>query len=85
MQNLIQKFKQTSIFLAKPGIFSEKLKILMSPNYPGVQYFLLKLLTHFLLKNVFKKVFGIFFCLDLELFAKIKKTCFLHTRFLHFH
>ena len=25
------------------------------------------------------------FCLDLELFAKIKKTWFLHTRFLHFY
>ena len=27
----------------------------------------------------------ILFWLDLELFAKIKKTCFLHTRFLYFY
>ena len=36
--------------------------------------------TRFLLTNVYKRVCRIFlFCLDLELFAKIKKTWFLHT------
>ena len=82
MQNPIQKFRQSS----KPGILPENLKTLTSSNYPTVQYFLLKLRTHFLLTNVYKKVCGVFlFCLDLELFAKIKKTWFLKTRFLHFY
>ena len=74
MQNTIQKFRQSSIVFEKPGILSENLKILTSSNYPAVQYFLLNLLTRFLLTNVYKSVFGIFlFYLDLELFAKIKK------------
>ena len=74
MQNTIQKFRQNSLVFKKPGIFSENLKILTSSNYPAVQYFLLNLLTRFLLTNVYKSVFGIFlFYLDLELFAKIKK------------
>ena len=74
MQNPIQKFRQNSIVFKKPGILSENLKTLMSSNYPTVQYFLLKLCTRFLLTNVYKRVCGFFlFCLDLELFAKIKK------------
>ena len=74
MQNTIQKFSQSSIIFEKPGILSENLKTLTSSNYPTVQYFLLKLHTRFLLTSVFKRVCGIFlFCLDLELFAKIKK------------
>ena len=74
MQNAIQKFRQNSIVLEKPGILSENLKTLTSSNYPTVQYFLLKLRTRFLLTNVYKRVCGIFlFYLDLELFAKIKK------------
>ena len=65
---------------------SEDLKTLTSSNYPTIQYFLLKLRTRFLLTNVYKRVFGIFlFCLDLELFAKIKKTWFLHTFFYIFN
>ena len=69
MQNPIQKFRQNSIVFEKPGILSENLKTLTSSNYPTVQYFLLKLRTHFLITNV-----GFFlFYLDLELFAKIKK------------
>ena len=86
MQNPIQKFRRSSIVFEKPGILSENLKTVMSSNYPTVQYFLLKLHTRFLLTNVYKSVFGIFlFCLDLELFAKIKKTWFLHTYFSHFY
>ena len=75
MQNTMQKFRQSSIVFEKPGISSENLKTLTSSNYPTVQYFLLKLLTLLLLTNVYKRVCGIFFlfCLDLELFAKIKK------------
>ena len=60
MQNIIQKFRQSSIVLEKPGILSENLKSLTSSNYPTVQYFLLKLRTRFLLNNVYKKVCGIF-------------------------
>ena len=86
MQNPIQKFRQSSIVLEKPGILSENLKTLTSSNYPAVQYFLVKLLTRLLLTNVYKRVCGIFlFCLDLELFARLKKTWFLHTRFLRFY
>ena len=49
-------------------------RALTSSNYPTGQYFLLKLGTLFLLTIVYKRVCGIFlFCLDLELFAKIKK------------
>ena len=63
MQNPIQKFRESSIVFEKPGILSEKLKILTSSNYPTVQYFLLKLRTRFLLTNVYKSVCGIFFIL----------------------
>ena len=79
MQNLIQKFRQSSVVYEKPGILSKNLKTLTSSNYPTVQYFLLR--TRFLVTSA-----GFFlFCLDLELFAKIKKTWFLHFRFLHFY
>ena len=84
MQNPIQKFRQSSIVFEKPGFLSEKLKILTSSNYHRVQYFLLKFYTRFLLANAYKKVFWIFlFCLDLELFAKIKKPWILQSHFLH--
>ena len=74
MQNIIQNFRQSSIVFEKPGILSENLKTLTSSNYPTVQYFLLKLRTHFLLTNVYKRVCVIFlFSLGLKLFAKIKK------------
>ena len=85
MQNPKQKFRQSSIVFEKPGILSENLKTLTRSNYPRVQYFLLKHRTNFLLTNVYKRLFGIFlFCLELELFAKIKKTWFPHTRFFTF-
>ena len=65
---------------------SEKLNTLTGSNYHRIQYFSLKLRKLFLLTNVNKRVIVIFlFCLDLKLFAKIKKTWFLHTRFLHFY
>ena len=72
MQTTIQKSRQSSIVFKKTGILSENLKTLTSSNYLTVQYFLLKLRTHFLLTNVYKRMCGIFlFHLDLELFAKI--------------
>ena len=74
MQNTIQKFRQSSIVFEKLGILSGNLKTLTSSNYPIIQYFLVKLRTHFLLTNVYKRVCEIFlFYLDLELFSKIKK------------
>ena len=74
MQNIIQKFRQSSIVFEKPGILPGNLKTLTSSNYPTVQYFLLKLPARFLLTNFYKRVCGIFLLyLDLELCAKIKK------------
>ena len=73
MQNLIPKFRQSSIAFEKPDILSEKLKTSTSSNYSTVQYFLLKFLTRVLLTNVYKRVCGIFFIIFLELFARIKK------------
>ena len=62
------------LFLRNQLFCLKILKTSTSSNYPTVQYFLLKLCAHFLLTNFYKRVCGIFlFCLDLELFAKIKK------------
>ena len=85
MENPIQKSRQSSIVSKKLGILSENLKTLTSSNYPKVQYFLPKLCRRFLLTNVYRKMYRIFlFCLDLELYAKIKKTWFLHICFYIF-
>ena len=86
MQNPIQKFRQNFVF-EKPGILSENVTTLTSSNYPTVQYLLLKLCTRFIVTNVCKRVCGIFlFCLDLELFAIIKKDLVsTQTRSLHFY
>ena len=74
MQNIIQSFRKSSMVVKKPGVLSENLKTLTSPNYATAQYFLIKLRTRFLLTNVYESMCGIFlFYLDLELFAKIKK------------
>ena len=91
MQNLIKKFRQSSIVFEKLRILSENLKTLTSFTYPTVQYFLLKLFLKLLshvsyLPISTKRCAGAFlFCLDLELFKKIKKPWFLHTSFLHFY
>ena len=50
VQNTIE-FRQGSIVFEKPGILSENLKTLTTPNYPTVQYFLLKLSKPFLLTD----------------------------------
>ena len=63
MQNVIQKFRQSSIVIEKQGIWFENLKTLTSSNYPTVQYLLLKRRTRFLLTNVYKRIRGIFFIL----------------------
>ena len=83
MQNVIHKFRQSSIVFETPGILFENLKTLTSSNYPTVQYFLLKLRARFLLTIVCKCVCGIFLSyLDLELLTKIKKDLvFAHSFF----
>ena len=60
MQNLIQKFRQSSVVFEKPDLLSENLKTLTSSNYTTVKYFLLELRARFLLTNVYKRVCGIF-------------------------
>ena len=60
MQNIIQKFRQSSIVVEKAGFFTENLKTLTSSNYPTFQYFLLKLHTRFLFTNVYKRYVGFF-------------------------
>ena len=77
MENPIQKFRQSPIVFGKPRKIwkiSENLKPFTSSNYSTVQCFLPKRRTRLLLTNVCKIVCGIFlFCLDLELFVKVKK------------
>ena len=74
MQNPRQKFRQNSIVFEKPVILSKNSKTLTSSNDAAILYFFLKLRTRFGLINVYKMACGFFlFCLDLELFAKIKK------------
>ena len=70
MQNPIQKFRQSSIVFEKPGILFENLKT--SHTFPVYQC-LQERVRDFIL-----------FCSDLEVFAKTKKTWFLHTRFFTF-
>ena len=61
MQNPTPKLRLTSIISKKLGFLSGKLKTLTRSNYPTVQYFLLKFCTCFLLRNISKSVWGIFF------------------------
>ena len=81
MQNLIQKFRQGSIVFEKPSNLSKNWKYtiqlnIFCRNFAHVFYLLIST----------KECVEIFlFCLDLELFAKIKNTWFLRTRFLHFY
>ena len=80
MQNPIQKFRQSSIVIVKPDILSENLKTLTSLKYPTVQFFGWNFthVSYLPMSNQWCVGFFIF-CLDLELFAKIKKTWLLRT------
>ena len=70
----MQKFRPSYIFSEKPGILSEKLKPLTSSNYIEFNNFFLNFAHVFQLPTSTKGCSGFFlFCLDLELFAKIKK------------
>ena len=89
MQNPIQKFRQSAIVFEKLGILSEKLKTLTNSNYHRVDYFLLKFCTFPTYQCLQKGVRDFYYCLDLELLAKIKKDL-ASTRaqkpgFLHSH
>ena len=85
MKNPLQIFRQSSTIFEKTGILSEKLKILTNSNYHRVQYFLLRLRTHFLLPISTKGCLRFFqFHFDLELLVKVKTTWFLYTRFFTF-
>ena len=75
MQKPIQKFRQSSIVFEKPGVFSENLKNLTSSNYPGFNIFCWNFAHVSYLPMSTKVCPGFFlFWLDLELFAKFKKT-----------
>ena len=85
MQNSIQKFRQCSTVFEQPRILSENLKTLTSSNYPTVQYYFAETSRTFPTYQT-KRCAGIFFILlVLELFAKIKKTWFLHFHFLYLY
>ena len=61
MESPKQKFRQSFVVSEKPGIWSEKLKTLISSNQYRVEYFLLRFCTHFLHINVYKGGVQIFF------------------------
>ena len=75
MQNLIQKFRQSSIVFDKPGILPENLKTLTSSNYhKQFKSFCWNFAQVSNLPMSTKGCSGFFlFCLDLELIVKIKK------------
>ena len=74
MQNPIQKFRQSSIVFKKPGILSEHLKILTSSNTLQFNIFCWNFAHVSYLPMPTKGCVVFFlFCLDLGLFAKIKK------------
>ena len=74
MQNPIQKFRQNSIAFVKPGILSEKLKIWRAPTTLQFNIFCWNFVHVFYLPMSTKAYVGFYlFCLDLELFANIKK------------
>ena len=81
MENLIQKSRQSSIVFVKPGILSTNVKTLTNYNYHRVQF--LHTIPNY---QCLQKCAGDFFvfCLDHELFAKLKNNWFLRTLFYIF-
>ena len=74
MQNIIQKFRQSSIVFEKAGILSQNLKTLTSSNYPTVQYFFAETSHTFSTYQCLQKGCGIFFILFRSwVICKIKK------------
>ena len=70
----MQKFRQSSTVFEKPGILSKKMKIWRAQTTVGLSIFCWSF-AHIPLTNVYKMVSILItkFCLDLELFIKIKK------------
>ena len=78
MQNPILKLEAGSFIFEKAGYFPEKLKHLTSSNY--IQLIFFAEILRFRLTNDYKRVFEIFFCLDLELLVNmvsvsVQKPC----------
>ena len=73
MQNPTPNFRQSSVVFEKPGILSEKSKVLTSSNYHKLRYFLLKFAHFSRLLMYSKGCLGFFFILDLEFLQKLKK------------
>ena len=85
MQNAIQKFRQSSI-VEKPGILSENLKTLKFENFDEFNIFCWNFAHVFYLPLSKKGCVGFFYFIwILSYLKKLKKTWFLHTRFLHFY
>ena len=86
IQNSFMDRFSYNFVIEKSGILSENLETLTSSNNPRVSCFFCWNFAHVSYLPISTKgCLGFFlFCLDLELFAKIRKTWFLHTHFLYF-
>ena len=74
MQNMIPKFRGSSVVSEEPGYSCEKLKTLTRFNYHRIFFFLMTFCTRFI-QCLQKGVWDFFvFCLDLELLIKKQKT-----------
>ena len=80
MQNILQKFKQSSIVFKKPGILSENLKSWKAPTILQFNIFWWNFACIFYLPISSKAFVGFFkFHLDLELFTKNFYTLLFYT------
>ena len=80
MQNILQKFKQSSIVFKKPGILSENLKSWKAPTILQFNIFWWNFAYIFYLPISSKACVGFFkFHLDLELFTKNFYTLLFYT------
>ena len=86
MQNAIQKFRQSSIVFEKPGILSENVNCdELQLSYKSIFFAETShtFSTYHCLKKGEWDLFN--FIWILSYLQKLKKTWFLHTRFLHFY
>ena len=80
MQNPIKKIRQSSFVFEKPSILPENFKLSRAPTALQFSIFCWNFAHVSYLPMSTKACVGFFkFCLDRDLFAKIKKTWFLHT------
>ena len=87
MQNPKQKFRQSSVFFRETRCFVWKYENFDELQLPYSSIFFAETSRTIPTCQCLQKgVWDFFkFFLDLELFAKIKKTWFPHTHFLHFY